>query len=225
MDLVIDIFCIIIDFLPICDTRNLLRCSKKLHLLSTNKVISSIININSLNWENKLNSDLPKWDQKFYINNSCSSDVFINIKREYLSVIEKYTFENICYGYVHLIPNKYMTHNNIMGNYLEIIHINAGYSNFLDLIKFCNPMRFYVSVGAAMNGNLKIFKLFHTKHYGHGYAFNDNFWEFVIKLRQLQILKWAKNNGYTFNTHVFKNAIENKHLNILKWAYKHNFIE
>ena len=138
MDLPIDIFFIIIDFLPICDTRNLLRCCKKLHGLSSNKVISSIINISSLDRENKLNFELLlKWHPKiskisFFANHF---KMHFHIKREKLSEMKKYTFENICHGYIHLILNKYIKYIYII-NDNGLICINAGYNHFLALIKF-----------------------------------------------------------------------------------------
>ena len=47
----IDIILTIIELLSIIDTRNFLRSCKKLNLLCSNKIISLLINGNSLTWE------------------------------------------------------------------------------------------------------------------------------------------------------------------------------
>ena len=104
MDLIIDIILKIIDLLPIPDTRNLLRCSKKLHLLSSNKIILLPINKNSLNWQNKLIFDLSKYKSKSEMFN-----LFPRIEEEKFSELEKYIFELICCGYMHLLPTRYLS--------------------------------------------------------------------------------------------------------------------
>ena len=53
-----DIILTIIIFLPIPDTRNLIRCNKKLNSLCLNKNILYITDINSLIWEKKINSEI-----------------------------------------------------------------------------------------------------------------------------------------------------------------------
>ena len=218
MNLLSDIILIIIQLLPVPDTRNLLRCDKKTNLLASNKIIASIIDINSLNWENKLNNDLVTINPKF-----------INygdyIWRERLSECEKYTFEIICYGYIHLLSKRYMfKYNGILCNYTKI-YIHIGYNNFLDLIKFLsknfNTCYYYILEGAAINGNLKIYKL--VKGYGYIFSYYD--WANTVKAQQLPILKWAKNNGYNISALAFDYAIQNKYLDILKWANKNNYID
>ena len=74
-----------------------------------------------------------------------------------------------------------------------------------------------------MNGNIKILKMFRTKQYY--YLLNNVDWQVAVKLRQLRVLKWAKNNGYDIEPKIFDYSIINKHLDVLKWACKNNFID
>ena len=223
----IDIILTINEFLPIHDTRNLLRCNKRLNSLvrHSNKNILSIVDINSLNWENKLNSTL--------VNSIIIKSMYLNysryIKRENLYKIEKYTFEIICYGYIHLLPNRYVFENNMMFHGYNQIDLNAGYNNFLDLIKFKSefvvnrytPHYFCVAIGAIMDGNLKILKLLKQRKY----IFWGSDWTHAIKAQQLRVLTWSEITEYSIKTMVLNNAIANRHLNILKWACKYNYID
>ena len=223
MDLLysIDIFLIIIDFLPIHDIRNFLRCNKKLNLFRFNKNILSIIDINSLNWEKKLNSKLPESNADQFIHFFNIHDI---VHRIYPCQMKKYALEIVCYGYIHLLPKKYELINNILFSY-RFIYLNAGYNNFFDLtkflIKFYNSKFSYTILGASMNGNLKMLKLIKQNNY----ILDMIHLRYAAKAQQLCVLKWAKINGYIFQTHVFDHAIKNKYLHILKWACKNNFID
>ena len=137
MNLPIDIILIIIKLLPIPDIRNLIRCDKKLNLLRFKNILS-IININSLNWKNKLNFELT--NSKYY--KFLAPNSFKTIDLQDFSPIEKYTVEVICYGYIHLLPDKYILNNSVC-LYAQI-RLIAGYNNFLDFIKFYNKFRLYI---------------------------------------------------------------------------------
>ena len=212
-----DIILTIIELLSIIDTRNLLRSCKKLYLLSSNKFIYLFIN---KKWEEKINSAFVKPESfKFILS---------IIERKNFTEMEKYTSEIICYGYIHLLPQRYIHENNMMFYNYGAIWLNAGFNNFLDLINFmtelvnkkCSLICFRVAEGAIMNCNLKILKLLRTKKY----SLDNHNWTIAVKVQQLKILKWAKNNGYNFKPWIFDYAIDNKHLDILKFAYKNNYI-
>ena len=86
--------------------------------------------------------------------------------------------------------------------------MNAEYNNFLDLIKFLvNSLQLWV----VLNGNLKIFKLYHTKQFN--YYLSNADWSIAVEMQQSQILKWAKNNGY-IHQDIFNYTIKNKHMDI-----------
>ena len=161
MKLPIDIILIIIYFLPIPDTRSLLKCDKKLNLLCLDKNILLIIYKNSIYWENKLNSELKK-SYPLHLYHRVSTCIF--------SEMEKYTFELVCYGYIHLLPNKYISiYNDVLTKYKQI-YVNAIYNNFWDLNKlsmiFLNRIHF-IELNSTINTNLKILKLFKENKFTH----------------------------------------------------------
>ena len=94
MDFPFDIILIIIDFLPAPDSRNLLKCNKKLNLLLLNKNISSRIDINLLNWTDKLNYEIIK---------SKTNQLFAMYTIRFISgainLYPKYALELIFFGY------------------------------------------------------------------------------------------------------------------------------
>ena len=224
MDISFDIILIVIDFLPIHDTRNLLRCGRKLNLLRLNKNIALLIDINSLNWEKKLNYEIKSKVDRFF-------NVFyfftIHDVANLICPMEKYTLEIICYGYDHLLLNRYiLKYNRVFGQF-NIMLFYVGYNNFLDLTKlliYLGVINYYGSnniiYGAAINGNLKILKYLKQ----HNCRFDYIEWRYAIMSRQLRVLKWVKNNGYYIDNHSFNYAIENKHWDILNWAVKNNLI-
>ena len=199
MDLfeLVDIISIIIDFLPTPDTRNLLRCCEKLYLLRLNKNILSIIDIYSLNWLNKLIAE--------FVNPKCTKFPKLRaITVKDLSQKEKYTFEIICYGYSHLLFNRYITLDNYPLHRSGFIRLHVGYNNFLDYVKFMiqyiDNFNYYTFFGAMINNNLKILKYLDR----HGYIFPDSDLHFAVESRQLQVLKWAKINGYYIGNRYFQ---------------------
>ena len=161
MDLHIDIILIIINLLSIPDIRNLIRCDRKLNLLhSKNKLLS--VDINSLNWENKLNSDLSNPKIYIYVN-------LYDINLKDLSKKDKYIIEINYNGYCHLLLNRYIYINNYTSISYGRIQFNAEYNNFLELIKFntkfINGYRFTIARGATVAGNLKILKWLKQQRY------------------------------------------------------------
>ena len=225
MNLPIDIILLIIQLLPIADIRNLLRCDKNFNLLSSNKFIAPLIDVDSFDWENTLNCELLKSYFKHHIIDHVYT--FNYIGRRTLSIMEKYTFEIFCFGYIHLFPNRYIHKNNIISNQVcrGRIYFNAAYNNFMNLIKFMTDFKklyyFPVTLAAILNCNLKILKLLKQ----HKYNFSDYGWKYSVKVQQLKVLKWAKSNGYILESYIFDYAIKNKYLDILKWACKNNYID
>ena len=67
------------------------------------------IDINSLDWKNKLIYNLSNSKSKFIIFN-----IYSYSGLESLSECEKYTFEIICYGYIHLLPYRYILKTKII---------------------------------------------------------------------------------------------------------------
>ena len=222
MDLIesVDIILMIIVLLPILDIRNLLRCSKKLYLLRLNKNILLIIDVDSLIWENKLNSELLQLKSFLIFNFSNIHDIVHDNPHPR----NKYILEIFWYGYIHLLPTRYIFINDAYGYYYYYnIYINAGKNNFLDLIKFMIDYNFPLEamiLGASLSGNIKILKiLLSKKRHLYNLYLSD-----AVRMQQLQILKWAKKNGFYISIWTFQYAIENKHLEILKWAYKNNYV-
>ena len=214
-----DIILVIIELLPIPDIRNLLRCNKKLNLLFFNKNILSIIDINSLNWGKKLNHEL----EKSIIGHRLITLYGKNfIYPTNLFKKEKYTVEIVCFGYKHLIPNRYMVHNTVLSNSQICLH--NGYNAFWDLIKFVKYDYYgmiHIAFGAIITGNLKILKW--LKH--NNFDFSNVYWHEAVTSCQLQVLKWAKNNGYNLNQWIFVYPNSDyKFLNIFKWAFKNYLI-
>ena len=193
-------------------------------MLSSNKIIAPLININSIDWKKKLICDCIKSQEENLFYRFIIRDVYVII---ILYPEKKYTLELICHGYIHLLPNRYVLYySEILINSISIYSI-VGLNNFLDLTKFLIKNNFspgyitYISFGAMTHGNLEILKYLKQ----HKYKFDHADWKYAVMGRQLRVLKWAKNNGYCINTWIFNYAIQNKDLNILKWAYKNNYID
>ena len=187
MDLPIGIILIIINLLPIPDIRNLIKCDSKLNLLHSKNILS-IIDINSLKWEHKLNFELINPHYYKYMN-------AIHLKQ--LSEKQKYTFENSCYGYRHLLLDR--DRNNFEIYCYGPILVNAVYNNFWDFIKFnikiIKGYSTHIAKVTIILGNLKILKYLKQL----GYKFHGPDWHHAVKARHIRVLKWANNNGYEFN--------------------------
>ena len=125
-----DIILILLDVLPMCDKRNLIRCTVQF---------------------NKLTFLMQQYQSKFL-----KSMAFVwNIS---LTSLEKYTLEYVYDGYVNIMPKHYINnHNKILYAYSDIYY-HAGKENHTELIKLLvNHNKKYIQEiinGLATNNHL-----------------------------------------------------------------------
>ena len=186
---------LILSQLPIPDKRNLIRTSKSFNALK----------------------ERIKEDEKFFLK-MIKDTSYLGFYTHRLNKLEKYTLEFAYYGYIDMIPRRYMTRTNRIFLCPQF-YFNSAKKNFIklcDILTFSSDLynKLNVTYGAASGGHLNLLKW----ALKNGCSWDSATCAHAAINGHLEVLKWAHENGCDWNTNTCSDAALNGHLDLLKWA-------